>query len=214
MGSRARTGAPIWSASSCAWLGPNSSNASPQWGHVIIAMFSTMPRIGLCICFARPAAFSTIMLDSSCGVVTMRMPSTGRDWNAVRGTSAVPGGRSTMRTSKSPHAHVSPELLDGGRKQRAAPDDRLAGVVQEQVHGDDLDPGRRLGRDDANHRGLGTHGQAEQTRDGGPRDVRVQDAYLQAAACQRDCRHGGHEGLAHAALAAGDREHVPYVVDL
>src|SRR5450756_105785 len=104
MGSRARTGAPIWSASSCAWLGPNSSNASPQWGHVTIAMFSTMPRIGLCICFARPAAFSTIMLDSSCGVVTMRMPSTGRDWNAVRGTSAVPGGRSTMRTSKSPHA--------------------------------------------------------------------------------------------------------------
>ena len=44
-------------------------------------------------------AFSTIMPTSSWGLVTIRMPSMGRDWNTVRGTSPVPGGMSTNMKS-------------------------------------------------------------------------------------------------------------------
>ena len=40
-------------------------------------------------------ALVTIMLTSSWGEVTMIIPSTGRDWNTVSGTSPVPGGMST-----------------------------------------------------------------------------------------------------------------------
>ena len=40
-------------------------------------------------------ALVTIMLTSSWGEVTMIIPSTGRDWNTVSGTSPVPGGIST-----------------------------------------------------------------------------------------------------------------------
>ena len=38
-----------------------------------------------------------IMRTRSCGEVTITMPSTGRDWNTVSGTSPVPGGMSTKR---------------------------------------------------------------------------------------------------------------------
>ena len=49
-------------------------------------------------------AFSTIMPTRSCGVVTITIPSTGRDWNTVRGTSPVPGGMSTNMKSTSCHS--------------------------------------------------------------------------------------------------------------
>ena len=41
------------------------------------------------------AALLTIMETSSCGEVTITMPSSGRLWNTVSGTSPVPGGIST-----------------------------------------------------------------------------------------------------------------------
>ena len=58
-------------------------------------MFSTMPSTGMFIIFAMFTAFSTIIPTSSCGLVTMMIPSTGRLWNTVSGTSPVPGGMST-----------------------------------------------------------------------------------------------------------------------
>ena len=58
-------------------------------------MFSTRPSTGMFIIFAIFAAFSTIMPTSSCGLVTMMIPSTGRLWKTVSGTSPVPGGIST-----------------------------------------------------------------------------------------------------------------------
>ena len=51
----------------------------------------------MCIISAILTALVTIMLTRSWGVVTTTMPSTGRDWNTVRGTSPVPGGISTNR---------------------------------------------------------------------------------------------------------------------
>ena len=58
-------------------------------------MFSMRPSTGTFISLAISTALETIMPTSSWGEVTMRMPSTGRDWNTVRGTSPVPGGMST-----------------------------------------------------------------------------------------------------------------------
>ena len=40
-------------------------------------------------------ALATIIDTRSWGEVTTTAPSTGRDWNTVRGTSPVPGGMST-----------------------------------------------------------------------------------------------------------------------
>ena len=54
------------------------------------------------IIFAILAAFSTIMPTSSWGLVTIMIPSTGRLWNTVSGTSPVPGGISTNMKSTSP----------------------------------------------------------------------------------------------------------------
>ena len=66
-------------------------------------MFSTMPSTGTFIMRAMFAAFSTIMPTSSWGEVTISMPSSGSDWNTVRGTSPVPGGMSTNMKSTSSH---------------------------------------------------------------------------------------------------------------
>ena len=53
------------------------------------------PNTGMDIICAMWTALVTIMDTRSWGEVTTTMPSTGRDWNTVRGTSPVPGGIST-----------------------------------------------------------------------------------------------------------------------
>ena len=55
------------------------------------------PRMGTFIIWAIFTALVTIMLTRSWGEVTTTMPSTGRVWNTVRGTSPVPGGMSTNK---------------------------------------------------------------------------------------------------------------------
>ena len=55
------------------------------------------PSTGTFIIFAISTALETIMETSSCGEVTMMMPSSGMDWNTVSGASPVPGGISTNR---------------------------------------------------------------------------------------------------------------------
>ena len=53
------------------------------------------------IIWAMLTALATIMPTSSWGLATTMMPSTGRLWNTVSGTSPVPGGISTKRKSTS-----------------------------------------------------------------------------------------------------------------
>ena len=50
---------------------------------------------GMFIILAIFAAFDTIIETSSWGLLTITIPSRGRDWYTVRGTSPVPGGQST-----------------------------------------------------------------------------------------------------------------------
>ena len=52
---------------------------------------------GIFIIPAMLKAFFTIICTSSCGDVTITIPSTGRDWKTVSGTSPVPGGMSTNK---------------------------------------------------------------------------------------------------------------------
>ena len=56
------------------------------------AIFSMSPNTGMFIIFAIFTALATIIDTSSCGDVTTMIPSRGRDWKTVRGTSPVPGG--------------------------------------------------------------------------------------------------------------------------
>ncbi len=62
-----------------------------------------IPKIGIFINLAILYAFLTIIETKSCGDVTITIPSTGKDWKAVKGISPVPGGISTNIKSTSPH---------------------------------------------------------------------------------------------------------------
>src|SRR6266852_6130142 len=66
-------------------------------------MFSTTPRMSPPSCFTRRTAFVTTIVASAWGVVTSTTPDTGSACITVSGASLVPGGRSTMRKSSSPH---------------------------------------------------------------------------------------------------------------
>ena len=70
-----------------------------------------MPSTGISIICAIFTALSTIMDTSSCGDVTTTIPSTGRDWKIVSGTSPVPGGQSTNIQSTSPQSTSSQNCL-------------------------------------------------------------------------------------------------------
>jgi hypothetical protein len=88
-------------------------------------MFSTIPRMGTPIVRAMLAAFLTTIAARSCGEVTRTTPSKGMACITVSEASAVPGGRSTMRQSRSPQT-TSPQnclmavLMSGPRQITAS----------------------------------------------------------------------------------------------
>ena len=99
---------------------------------------------------------------------------------------------------------VRPELLDRARDDRPAPQHGVAGVVQQQVDGHDLDAGLADGRMQAAFLRPRTLLHAEGLRDGRAGDVRVQDRGPQAAALHLSSQHGRDRALADAALAGHD----------
>ena len=102
--------------------------------------------------------------------------------------------------------HVGPELLHRARDDRAAPDHRVGGVIQQQVDGHDLDAGTGQGRVEAVFIGTLALGDAEGCGGGGAGDVRVQDAHTLALPGHAYRQQGGDGGLAHAALAGDHRD--------
>nr|QNO45315.1 hypothetical protein MMIICKHE_00003 [Methanosarcinales archaeon ANME-2c ERB4] len=81
----------------------NRSIVSPHFGHLNPLMFSTIPITGMPSSFAKVTDFLESRRATSCGVVTTIAPSRfGINWATLSGSSPVPGGRSTMRQSRSP----------------------------------------------------------------------------------------------------------------
>ncbi len=72
-------------------------SAWPQFEQTWIAMFSTMPRIGMPTFSNILSPLRASMSAMSCGVVTMTAPVTGTFCASVSWMSPVPGGRSTTR---------------------------------------------------------------------------------------------------------------------
>ena len=106
-------------------------------------------------------------------------------------------------------ADVLQELLDGAVQDEAPPHDGRV-LVGQKSHGDDLHQARAHGQlegDDLLGLGLQLALHAEQPGDGEAPDVGVEDAHGQAPAGQGHCQVDGDRGLAHPALARGDRQY-------
>ena len=104
--------------------------------------------------------------------------------------------------------NIRPELLDDTADDGAAPDDGIGLILQKQVDGHDLDAAVA---DAGVERGLRADGlvvHAEGLRDGGTGDIGVHDADLVTAAVQRDGELARDHGLADAALAGHNAEHL------
>ena len=97
--------------------------------------------------------------------------------------------------------NVRPELLHHAGNHRAAPDDGVGLIFQQQVDGHDLDPGPGLHGQQGVLRSHGVAVNAESLGDGGAGNIGVHNAHLIAAAAHGDCQLAGDHGFAHAALA-------------
>jgi hypothetical protein len=60
-------------------------------------MFSTMPRIGVCVCRNIMSPVTVSPSATACGVLTSTAPASGTDCTSVSCASPVPGGMSTRR---------------------------------------------------------------------------------------------------------------------
>ena len=69
----------------------------PQLGQMKPLMFSIRPNTGTSTRFHMPNAFSTSIIETSCGVVTMTAPVMGSSCESDNCASPVPGGKSTSR---------------------------------------------------------------------------------------------------------------------
>ena len=104
-----------------------------------------------------------------------------------------------------PH-DVRPELLHRARNDGAAPENRVVLVLEQQIHGHDLDAAFRHGRVNALLIRTGAFADAKRLRDGRTGDIGVQHAGAAAGALHGRCQHGRNGALADAALAGHDRD--------
>ena len=101
---------------------------------------------------------------------------------------------------------VLPELLDRAADQRSAPDDGRAFVAQEQIDRQHFDALRRSGHLDLVVLNVGRLIHAQQARDGRTGDIGVKHADAVSGAVQRRGKQRRDCALAHASLAAADRD--------
>ena len=105
--------------------------------------------------------------------------------------------------------HVLEELADRLVEHRPAPGDRLVALVQEELDRDGLHAGRAVEREDlALRRDLGPAVDAQHARDRVAPHVGVERRGQLALGLQRGGEVRGDRGLAHAALARADADHV------
>ena len=104
--------------------------------------------------------------------------------------------------------NIRPELLDDAADDGPAPDDRISLVFKQQVDGHQLDARAACAGIETRLRADGLVVHAEGLGDGGTGDVGVHDAGFEAAAAHGDGKLACDHGLAHAALAGNDAEHL------
>ena len=102
-----------------------------------------------------------------------------------------------------PH-DVRPELLHRARNDGAAPENRVVLVLEQQIHGHDLDAAFRHGRVNALLIRAGAFADAKRLRDGRAGDIGVQHTGTAAGTLHGRCQHGRNGALADAALAGHD----------
>ena len=136
------------------------------------------------------------------------MPSTGRDWKTVRGTSPVPGGISTSRKVQFAPDYIRPELFYHVGNHRPSPDHRLLRIRHQQVQGHHLHIISRQLRQDPFLRSLGRAGKAVHFGNGRTGDIRVQNPHPVSLLCQKVCQGSGYHGFSHAPLAADHADHM------
>ena len=87
-----RSPPPLWNMSTCV----------PHVGHSYPLMFSMMPITGIPTLRRKSTDLRELTRATACGVVTISAPSGRRSCAIERGSSPVPGGRSTTRKSRAP----------------------------------------------------------------------------------------------------------------
>ena len=107
--------------------------------------------------------------------------------------------------------HIRPELLHRARDDRAAPEHRVAGIVQQEVNGHNLNTRSAHGRMQARLLRPGTFLHTEGFGDGGPSDIRVQNCRAHSAALHRGGQHGRDGTLADAALSGHNGNDLLYL---
>ena len=101
---------------------------------------------------------------------------------------------------------VGPELGHGARDDRAAPDDGVGLVREQEVDGHDLDAGAGAVGIQEIFAAHGAAVDAERLRDRGAGDIGIEHGSLMAAALHLAGEQARHEALADAALAGDDRD--------
>ena len=104
-------------------------------------------------------------------------------------------------------------LLDSAGDDRAAPDDGIGFVFQQQVHAHQLDAVAAGHGDHAAVIGHGAGVGAESLGDGGTGDVGIQNTNLISFSLQKNSKHRGNERFTNAALAADNTDNLFYVTE-
>ena len=107
-----------------------------------------------------------------------------------------------------------PELLDDTTDDRAAPDDGVRRVLEQEIHADDLDAAGRAHRIGTSLVAAHFALRAEHLRDGRARDIGIEDARVLALAAHGHRHQPCDERFADAALAADDSDDVADCAEL
>ena len=106
------------------------------------------------------------------------------------------------------------KVLDHLRNHRATPDGRLV-AIGEHAHADDADAALRLDRRNRIVvKNFGSAVDAEHEPHARAIDVGIQDSHSGTREAERHCEVRCHSGLAHAALAARNRDHMRHFTDV
>ena len=198
------------SSSASSWPPPSPKivKRSPS-GVVKPDMFSITPAISRSKRWAVSAARLATFWAAGCGVVTITNLRLRQQLGERHRDVAGAGRQVDQQVVELAPVHVLEELADRLVQHRPAPGDRLVLLVEEELDRDRLDAAGGVERQDL---ALGRHHRAavhaEHARDRVAPHVGVERGGRVALGLERRGQVGGDRGLADAALAGADADHV------